>query len=45
MRVYGYTCPECGFYHDHTDAARVNGELQVTCVDCDWREVIDSGEV
>ena len=44
MKVYGYRCPECNFYHDHTDAARVNDQLQVTCAYCDWREVIEVSE-
>lgn len=41
MIVQGYTCPKCGFYHDHTNAAQVNGTIQVTCADCDWREVFE----
>jgi ssDNA-binding Zn-finger/Zn-ribbon topoisomerase 1 len=45
MKVHGYTCPECKFYHDHTDAAQVNGHLQVTCADCGWRGVFELGEV
>jgi len=41
MRVHGYSCPECGFYHDHTNAAPQESGLKIKCADCGWVETIE----
>jgi len=41
MRIHGYSCTNCGFYHDRTDAAVQESGLKIKCVDCGWVETFD----
>jgi len=45
MKVHGFRCPTCGFYHDQTRAAQQESGLKIQCVDCGWIETVDTQAV